>query len=150
MSDGSVILAGVLNAVAVAIITRLFGPFVLTPILAALATTMLMLQPIRRGRTFLVIVGCLSVLGPWGLEKLGILAPSYRFGSESIEILANATYFAAGPAEFMLVAITIAVIVMPAVLTTRVRRLLQSLQERLEVQAWQLRQVVPATAPGDP
>ena len=88
-------------------------------------------------------LGCLAVLVPVGLELVGVLAPSYRFSGGTIEILPRMIAFPGRATELLLLGLTLTVVVMPALYTLRQQRVLFGAQERLHMQAWQLKRLLP-------
>lgn len=136
--------SAVLNMVLLGIMTRFFGPFVLTPVLAAAATLSFVLHPIERGRLLIVFSGACAILVPWGLEQLGVLAPSYAFTGDQVRILGNATDFAPLPTELMLLTTSVGAVVISGFVVSKIRGVLRETQKKLQMQTWQLRQLVPA------
>jgi serine/threonine-protein kinase len=136
--------AAVLNMVLVGVMTRFFGPFVLTPVLAAVAALAFVLHPLERGRLLIITAGAGAIAVPWALEHLGVLAPSYAYKGDHIEIAANAASFTPLPTELMLVSVCVGAVIISGFAVSQIRGMLRQAQERVHLQAWQLRQVVPA------
>ena len=135
------------SSLAVACTTVLFGPFMLLPALAAVNTLALVLTAgHKKGRILAVSLGNLAILVPVAMEWLGILPPSYLFVNNTIVIMPHVLNYPRTPTMVFLLVSNIMSIVTAAVFVSRVRDALNVAQERLVVQSWQLRQLVPHDA----
>jgi eukaryotic-like serine/threonine-protein kinase len=136
----------VAGVVAVGASTTLCGPYVIAPTLAAVSSMMLHMSPYRRGRVAVVILNCLAIAVPAGLQALGVLPPSYVLGHDSIVINPIMLSFPAVPTQVFLLVNSLAVVVAASVMIARVRNTLTGIEERMYVHTWQLRQLVPEEA----
>ena len=136
----------VAGVVAVAASTTLCGPYFIAPTLAAVGSMMLHMSPYRRGRVTVVILNCLAIAVPAGLQALGVLPPSYVLGNDSIVIRPIMLGFPALPTQVFLLVNSLAVVIAASVMIARVRNTLTSIEERMYVHTWQLRQLVPEQA----
>jgi len=90
-----------------------------------------------------IILGCLAVLIPVGLEAAGFLPPSHSFDGGTITILPRMVAFPGRSTELMLLGLTLVVVIMPALYAQRQQRVLLRAQEQLHMQAWQLKRLLP-------
>ncbi len=121
-----------------------FGSLVLVPVVVAATMATGLLHPRPPGATAIIVGSLLTVLVPVLLEVAGAISPSYRFDAGVMEIHPRMLYL---PKTATLFAITIAsltTIATLAIAVTRVRRAYASLEEQLQLTAWQLRQLVAA------
>ena len=100
----------------------------------------------QRHLRVLVAFGVASILVPWGLEHLGLLAPSYAFAADGLTIRASFVSFPQLPTELALVFASVGTVLMAALALSRARRGLQDARRKLAVQKWQLEQIVPSAA----
>jgi serine/threonine-protein kinase len=103
-----------------------------------------------------VVLGALAIVVPFGLQMAGVIPPSYGFRDGAVTIYPRITNFPpAGTLAFLLLA-SVGLIVAPAVIASRVRASLARAEERLFMQSWMLKHLVPdqartaATVPGPP
>jgi hypothetical protein len=73
----------------------------------------------------------------------GILAPSHVFKDGTITILPRMVRFPGHATELLLLCLTLAVVVLPALYAQRQQRVLFAAQRRIQMQAWQLKRLVP-------
>jgi serine/threonine-protein kinase len=123
--------------------SMLFGPYVLVPTLAALLATLVQMAPNRAHRVPAVVLCCLAIAVPTGLELAGVLPAAYAFDRGAISILPVMVEFPPLPTHLMLLGASIMLIVIASTTLARFRDILTRVEERLHVQAWQLRQLVP-------
>jgi len=131
------------GAMAVATTCTICGPYMLVPTLAALGSMLIHMAPGRAARVPGVVAYSVAFGLPALLQWVGFLPASYAFGHDHLTIAAGMLYFPPGPTQAFLLVSNVAVIVSAAVLMARFRNTLVGVEERLHVQAWQLRQLVP-------
>jgi hypothetical protein len=134
------------SSLAMALTSPMFGPFVLVPSLVLVNAIMFVLAPDRSRRAAVVVVSCLAVVAPALLDWAGVIPPFYRFDDESITMLPNMVHFPPLATKTTLLAFNIAMVVTACLLIGRFRDTLTRAEHRLHMQAWQLRQLVPAEA----
>jgi hypothetical protein len=129
----------------VAVFSRLASPFLVAPALGVLIATLFCLHR-ASGRAWLVGFGFgLAILGPWFLELLGVLPPTMRFTDGEILLNPSGSHVVPEvllPMLAVYVAVTLAVAMKMARSLTWVHH---GSQRQLQLQAWQLRQLVPET-----
>jgi hypothetical protein len=131
------------GAVAVATTATICGPYMLVPTIAALGSLLIHMAPGRAARVPGVVAYCVAFGLPALLQWMGLLPASYVFAHDSLTIAAGMLYFPPAPTQAFLLVSNVAVIASAAVLMARFRNTLVGVEERLHVQAWQLRQLVP-------
>ena len=136
----------VAGVVAVGTTSTLFGPYVLVPSLAAIGAMLLHLAPHRGRRLLVVVLNCLAIAVPAALQVLGVIPASYAFGNGSVTVEPIMLSFPAVPTHGVLLLSNIALIVTGCAMMARFRNTLTGAEERMHVQAWQLRQLVPDAA----
>ncbi len=93
-----------------------------------------------------IALGALSVVVPFALQLAGVLPASYGFQEGALVVLPRVTSFPpAGTLAFLLIA-SVGVIVAPALIASRVRSSLTRAEERLFMQSWMLKRLVPDQA----
>ena len=137
-----VLLVGVatLTSVAIAVLSRALGPWMLLPVLAGTNTTALAFELSERRRWLAITVGVLSMLVPAGLEWAGVIAPSYAFANGTLIITPHLLDLPRVPTLVTLAVMTLGTIVLGSLFLSQMRRTLDAAQRRLLFQAWQLRQ----------
>ncbi len=143
LTTAPIYISAVLNAVLIGVIARMVGPFIIAPSLVL--TTLAGYASHPRFGNIGAIAGILSlgVAVPWALELTGALEPSYSFDRGDMTLHSHVIDFAAAPTQAAFALLLLSLII---VITTLCRRL--ALRQRddarkLELQAWQLRQIVP-------
>jgi len=136
------------NACLIALIARMFTPFLIAPGLAALTIVIQIGNPsFRSGHRWLGVIAAMlvAVMVPWILELAGVLGATTSFTDSYIVLSSGTIDVDAVPIQ---VALTIYVIVL-LLFATVVRRAMAHVEERsqrrLITHAWQLRQLVPAS-----
>lgn len=137
------------GAFAIACTTTLFGPYFFLPGFAVIYGMMFVLVPPDRSRRGVVmLLALLTILGPAALTWAGLLPAPYEIGGDRIVIHAGMLGFSPFFAQLFLLVSTLSVVVTACLMTARVHDALAQAQERLHVQAWQLRQMLPNEARG--
>jgi serine/threonine-protein kinase len=121
-----------------------FGPFLVIPGFAGLNTMGFMLARERRQRLMIFIAGVLAVMAPIVLSWLHVIPAAYTFQDGTI-IVRSSTFALRETATILfLTVVSVQVVITAGIMVARVRDLASGAEERLMVQAWQLRQLVPA------
>jgi eukaryotic-like serine/threonine-protein kinase len=133
------------SAVLVAYFGRLIGPFLLPAGMATVAMAISANHPHLLVRPWIsVVVYLVAALAPWGLELAGVLAPTYAVTGDGYLITTNVLVHEPVAGQLAIAGYIAAVIVVIGVLCMRLARLAQDTRRRAELQAWHLRQLVPA------
>lgn len=126
--------ACILNMIALVLISRWFGPFVILPGIACASTVIYALHQRPRWIPLCLALGCGAVVAPLVLQYAGVLAPSYAFSDGGITILPNVTNYPKVATMAALIAAALGIIVAPVVAITSVRRSLAEAEQRLHMQ----------------
>ena len=132
-----------ITTTALVFLSRLFGPYVLIPGLAAANAVSFSLHAYGRRRWVFVGMASLAMVVPVALELAGVIAPSYAFEADGMVIRPHLTDLPETLAQLLLITANLAVIVAPALLMSRTRKALRDAQRQLSLYAWQMRQLVP-------
>jgi hypothetical protein len=95
------------------------------------------------------VVGAILGAGvavPWLLELVGVLEPTYRFHDGILELRSNVIQFSDAPVQTAFAVLLVVVLAEAALFSRTLARRQREASEQLEVQAWHLRQIVPAAA----
>ena len=124
-----------------------FGPLILLPTLITANTAGFAVHLERRHRTFALVVGCLAVAVPLGLEVTGLTGPSYAFSETGMMVASQALDVTNGPATLLfLCVITLATIITSVIVVSRVKNALRDAERRMYIYAWHLREFIPRAA----
>jgi serine/threonine-protein kinase len=143
MPTSGIYVSAVINAALIGMVAHIVGPFIVAPTLALSALVAFAAHP-RFGRAGTVgaILGA-GVAVPWLLELAGVVAPTFRFHDGVLELRSSVVDFRDAPVQ---VAFAVLLVMLLAECTLFGRTLAirqRAASERLEVQAWHLRQIVP-------
>lgn len=128
----------VVVTVGVMVLSRVVGPFVLIPTIAAVNTLGFALVVIRKARVPALIFGCLAVVLPVALEWLDVLPDSYAYADGVIQILPQMVSFPALPTQVYLLVSNVTVIITGWLVVTRLRDSLEESERRVMMHAWHL------------
>ncbi len=132
-----------INALLIGVVCRMTGPFIIAPALV-LVTLMAYASHPRFGK-IPILAGILSasVLVPWGLELIGVLEKTYSFHDGSLTLSSSVVQFSSVPVQLAMAAVLVSLIGVVAVLTRGLAMRQRDAARKLELHAWQLRQIVP-------
>jgi hypothetical protein len=123
--------------------STLFGPYVFVPTLAAIGATLLHMAPSRAHRVPAVLLNCAAIAAPAALQLAGVLPQTYVFDHDAITVVPFMLSFPPVPTHVFLLVASVSLVVIASVILARFRNMMTRIEERLHVQAWQLRQLVP-------
>ena len=143
ISSGPVYVSACINAVLIGLICRMVGPFIIAP---TLVTTTLMAYAAhpRLGRMSVVsaiLAG--SVFVPWGLELVGVVSPTYHFVDGELRLSSAVLEFHSAPVQIAFAVLLVLLVTVVALLSRGLASRQRAQTRALELQAWQLRQIVP-------
>jgi serine/threonine protein kinase len=124
--------------------SALVGPFLIAPLIIVVVTLLFTLNHPPQYRKPFVVMGLLAVLIPITLEWTGAVPPSMSFGPEGLQILPRSSDLAPIPTLALLTIVSLATIVIAGGAIGPIRKELDQVQARIRLQAWQLKQMVPA------
>ena len=135
------------TTILLAIVAHMYTPFVVAPGMAAMVAMVVVLTPTRSRLTastaLMTLLPCLAVLGPWLLERTGVVSVTTSISDRGVLLRAPAL---AGDQTSTLVVAVLYVVGMiggAAVLASAMRARERTARRSLHLQAWQLRQLVP-------
>jgi serine/threonine-protein kinase len=135
------------GAFAISSTSVLFGPYFFLPGFAVIFGMMFVLVPPDRSRrAAVVLVSVLTIALPALLSWTGVIPQPYELGEDRIVIHAGMLHFPPLPTELFLLVSSLSVVVTACLMTARVHDALAQAQQRLHIQAWQLRQMLPRAA----
>ena len=133
----------------VTMLSRMYSPFIVAPGIAALIGMMMMSTPLFRQRwllaTTIALLG-LAVIAPYLLEIIGALSPTITIANEQIHISNLAVRVHPLQTGVGLAGFAIGIIGVATTLSWIVVGRDAATQRQLQIQAWQLRQLVPEPA----
>lgn len=136
-------LAYALNMAALLLLSRTFGPLLVTPTLVALLTFAFCMSHRARYRATVLVTGAVALLGPVIAEVAGLIPRSYEFHDGAMTILPRAVTLAETPTLITLSVGALTMTLLPGVFMGRFQATLRAAERRSALVAWQLRQIVP-------
>jgi len=135
------------NITTMVLMSRLVGPFVVVPGLVV-AFSVVSVQQAMLGRPYLVAgAGIVALLIPIVLELAGVFERTWHTTNGAFSIQPSALRLGSTEGAIFLVACNIAVVVVTTLLSDKVAAQRRHAQQRLAIQAWHLRNMLPADAP---
>jgi len=135
-------IALVANLVMLVMFARLVGPFTAAPGLAVIMAMTFANHRRVAPAPLLAVMICLAVLLPWVAEQVGVAAVSTSVSGNALVFHTAATELAPSWATAGLVAYVLLLIGMAVGLTRAAANDRRAVQRTVQVQAWQLRQLV--------
>lgn len=145
--DGWVLGALVTHTGMMAVTSLISGPFIVLPSFAASTTMLFAMHFNRKWRPLVVGFSALALIIPSVLMWTGRIPTSYVFDPEGMRVVPSMVELRAGPTWFFLFVASLVTLVGSGLLVARMRDALTDAQERLFMQAWNLRQLLPEDAP---
>jgi serine/threonine-protein kinase len=132
------------NVVIAAVITRVFGPFVLVPAIVTIVAIALMSRPqLQRQPAAVLAICCLGFVAPLALEAAGVLGSTWRVRDGAIELHSTVVQIGGMATQIMLIAGTLAGIVVAGLFSRGLVIAHRDAIHQLQVQRWRLMQLVP-------
>ncbi len=134
------------NAILLAIVSRMFTPFLIAPGLAAMSSMAILFTPTTSRLTSglgVTLLAWLAVLGPYLLERFGVVSVTTTVDERGVLMHAVGTAGDPGPTIGVAMFYVLAMIAAAAGMATAMRERARQARRHLHVQAWQLRQLVP-------
>jgi len=134
-------------SVAIALASRVFGPFILTPIAALVNVVAVAMNNERRYRILAGVIGMSSFLVPAALEWRGLLPPSYAFVEGRLMVTPHLVSFDRPAAVLLFLLVTSVGVTLTALAYVGwIRDSMSRLEQRAQLRAWQFGQLAPDTA----
>ena len=133
------------NVVMLGLMTRMLGPFTFVPAIACIVVMSAMAYPAFIARPALLIATLvLGFLAPIALELSGAIRRTWEIRGDDLINHPGALAVAGTPTIALLVVGCVATIAVAGVHAARIYRTSRSAQRQLAMQAWHLRQLLPA------
>lgn len=136
----------VLSLLCMGTLSAMFGPFLVVPASAAVMALIFSTTNDRSLRGVIIVLACLTVLLPLGLEYAHLVPPSMRFTADGILLLPRVVWFPPVATQIFLVVGSLAIIVTAGLALAPFRNELDEAQKRIRLLAWHLRHLVPEEA----
>jgi serine/threonine-protein kinase len=124
----------------------LLGPFIFLPSFAAVNAVAFAVLLERRHRVAAVVLGTMGVVLAIGAEVLGLVPNPMKFSEAGLTIAPQAVALPEMPTMLLLSMASVGTIALAAYSVARLRDALHEAEERLVVQSWNLRQLLPPEA----
>jgi hypothetical protein len=133
------------NAALISVLSRMAGPFTFVPALACFITMSVMAYPAFIQRPWALIAAILAgFVAPLVLEQLGWAAMTWEIRNGELVSHAGAIVVEGKPTVALVVAASLVTIAMAGIHSAAIARANQHAQHQLVMQAWHLRQLLPA------
>jgi hypothetical protein len=136
----------VTNGILLAVVSRMYTPFLIAPGMAAMSAMAIMFTPTRSRLTsgiLMVVVPWLAVLGPWLLERVNVLSVTTTVDTNGLLLKAVAIAGDETPTLVVAALYVLAMIAAAAGMANGMRARERAAKRHLHLQAWQLQQLVP-------
>jgi serine/threonine-protein kinase len=130
----------------IVLLSALFGPFVLVPIMASVNTVVLLLHSRPTWRAVTMILGVLAALVPVLADQLGWWPRTTTFADDALVIHSWMAHLPPTATLIALTSVMVGAVLIPAIYVLRVRDSLTTAERNLHLQSWHLRQLIPAEA----
>jgi serine/threonine-protein kinase len=135
------------NAMFLSLLSRVVGPFVLVPSVGCLIAMALMLYPVFIGKTWVpVSMILLGWMLPIVLEQVGMVAPTWEVVNGALVSMSNGVQLGGDATIALMIGSTLTPMVVAGVLAGSISKGRFQAQRQLVIQAWHLRQLLPASA----
>jgi serine/threonine-protein kinase len=143
-------LSYVCNILALCAIGRGFGPLLFTPMLLTAFTFAFSMTYSGRFRAAVIATSVVALLGSVAADLSGLVPSSYAFHEGAMTILPRAVTLPEVPTLVALVVGSTFMLIVPGLVMGRIMTTLRAAEERSFVQAWHMRQLLPAEARARP
>ena len=135
------------NAVIIGIVSRALSPLLVAPSLGVIIATLYAVHP-RIGRAWRIWAAVsAAVMLPWVAEALGLLPPTTFVTAHGLELRLSAGTLDPGVITVALSQYTLVILAVATALSRALAANRVAMQHSLQLQAWQLRQLVPRGGP---
>jgi len=137
-------LVAVGNAALAALLSRLFGPLIVAPVATCVMAVSLTSYPQLMHHARIVIAMLLaSWIGPVLLESLGVLESTWRVDEGRVVSTSSVIQIGGAPTTALLIGANLLAITVIGLFANALARSRHAAQRDVEIQAWQLRQLLP-------
>ncbi|MBS1122377.1 MAG: Serine/threonine protein kinase PrkC, regulator of stationary phase [Deltaproteobacteria bacterium] len=146
VTSGPIYVNACINAVLIGIVCRMVGPFIIAPTLVT-TTLMAYASHPRFGRiSILALILSSAVVVPWTLELLGVIEPTYHFDGGALVLASSIVKFSSVPTQIAFALLLVSLVGVVGALSRAIATRHRDAMRRLEIQAWHLRQILPAAS----
>ncbi len=131
-----------INAVLIALVCRIVGPFVIAPTLVLTTLMAYAIHPMFGRIRVVAAILTAGVAVPWILEVAGVVSPTYQFADGAMILTSPAVAFSAGPVQLAFAVLLALLVAIVAVLLRAMSTRQREVTQQIELQSWHLRQVV--------
>ncbi len=136
-----------INAMLIALVCRMVGPFIIAPTLVTTTLIAYAAHPALGSIRVVALILSSGVAIPWALEALGWLDATYRFVNGELVLASPVLTFNAVPVQLAFATMLVALVSIVALLTRGMALRQRQATRTLELQAWHLRQILPTHSP---
>ncbi len=133
------------NALLIAMVCRLVGPFIIAPTLVTTTLIAYAAHPALGSIRVVAVILASGVAVPWALELLGVLTRTYHFVDGNLVLSSAALTFTAAPVQLAFALLLVALVGIVALLARGMALRQRGATRALELQAWHLRQILPSS-----
>jgi hypothetical protein len=139
------------NALLLALLTRMLGPFTFVPAIACIVVMSCAAYPQFGGaRSWgLIAIICVGFIVPFALERADVIARTWDIVGQNLVNHPDALAVNSTSTIVLLVVATLATMMIAGVHAARIYDTSREAQHQLATQAWHLRQLLPAASAGD-
>jgi serine/threonine-protein kinase len=139
------------NALLLALLTRMLGPFTFVPAISCIVVMSCAAYPqFGGGRSWgLIAIICLGFIVPFALERADVIARTWDIVGQNLVNHPDALAVNGSATITLLVVATLATVTIAGVHAARIYGTSREAQHQLATQAWHLRQLLPAASAGD-
>jgi len=136
------------NGILLALMERMAGPFTFVPALACVVTMSVMAYPVFIERSWVLIVTMLASFSlPLVLEARGLLPTTWDLREGGLFSHGEALVISGTPTLVLVIGATLATVTIAGIHAAALGRSNRRAQQQLVMQAWHLRQLLPAARP---
>jgi hypothetical protein len=133
------------NVLLGALLSRLFGPLIIAPVVSCIMAVSLTSYPQLMAHARIIIpMLVIAWLGPVLLELAGVLAPTWEVVDGAVVSTSHVVELSSGATSALLVFGNCMAIIVIGVFANALARSRREAQRSVEIQAWHLRQLLPA------
>jgi len=128
----------------VVLLSRTLGPFVLVPATGALGTAFFVLHGRNQHTVLTIVAGCVAVTLPLVLELAGVFGRTFEIRDDMLILRSDIVHLPPTLTLVLLTTVSVATVIAGGVFVRDARRNQEAAERKLQLQSWQLRQLVPA------
>jgi hypothetical protein len=132
------------NAMLAALLSRLFGSLIVTPVVTCIMAVSLTSYPqLMRHRRLVIAMLLVSWLAPVLLEQAGLIAETWKVEGDRIVSMSSILDIGGRTTSILLIGANVLAIVVIGMFASALAHARHAAQREVEIQAWHLRQLLP-------